>query len=122
MFLSYGCKKDANIDPETNKIQPGVSDTIKDNDSTNITMPSFEFVSIRAERDTIITGESVVITASTTGQGIEYAWKASAGDILGSGSKVTYVAPTCTPGSNTITCTAKQGDKSLEKTITIVVQ
>ncbi|HNX06944.1 MAG TPA: hypothetical protein PKL96_05120 [Bacteroidales bacterium] len=79
------------------------------------------FVSLTAENDTIITGHSTKITAVVDGENVSFQWSSTAGDILGSGNVVDYVAPTCTPGSNQISCTANASNKTETKTITITV-
>jgi len=79
------------------------------------------FISLKAENDTIITEHSTKITAVVDGENVTFQWSATAGDILGSGNVVDYVAPTCTPGSNLISCTAKASNKTETKTITITV-
>jgi len=79
------------------------------------------FISLVADNDTIFTGQSTKITATAEGQNISFFWTASAGDILGSGNVVTYIAPTCVPGINEISCTASAGSSSEKKTINITV-
>jgi len=79
------------------------------------------FVSLTAESDTIYSGESTKITAIVDGNGVSYTWSATAGDILGSGHEVTYVAPPCVPGNNEVKCTASASNKTESKTITITV-
>ena len=79
------------------------------------------FTSLVAEKDTIFTGETTKITATVDGQNLKFKWDATAGDILGANSVVTYAAPTCVPGVNEISCTASADNKSETKTITITV-
>jgi hypothetical protein len=79
------------------------------------------FVSLVAENDTIFTGQSTTITATATGTDVRFSWSASQGDIVGSGNQITYVAPTCTPGSNEISCTASASNRSETKKIIITV-
>ncbi|HQN17055.1 MAG TPA: hypothetical protein PLC90_11940, partial [Bacteroidales bacterium] len=79
------------------------------------------FISLTAENDTIITGHSTKITAVVDGENLTFLWSATAGDILGSGNVVDYVAPTCTPGNNQVSCTVEASNKSETKTITITV-
>ncbi|MDD2411397.1 MAG: hypothetical protein RBS19_03435 [Bacteroidales bacterium] len=99
-FLSCNKKDDNNVDK-------------------NSTLNSF--ISLTAENDTIFTGQSTAITAVVDGDKVTYAWSATAGDILGSGSKINYVAPTCTPGNNEVKCTVSASNKTESKTIIITV-
>ncbi|NBC83995.1 MAG: hypothetical protein GVY19_11545 [Bacteroidetes bacterium] len=87
--------------------------------------PSEQLVyeSLTIDRDTLSPGETTTITASATGYNIEYHWSATAGDLLGGGSVVTYAASPCHVGENTISCTVKDGnDKSETKSVKIVVE
>lgn len=79
------------------------------------------FISLTAEKDTIFTGQSTKITAVVDGENVTFKWSATAGDILGSGDVVDYVAPTCTPGYNEIKCTASGSNNSETKSIYITV-
>jgi hypothetical protein len=80
------------------------------------------FYSLVSEKDTIMVGEQTRITASATGSQLEYFWSASLGDIVGSGSEVTYVASPCQAGKNQITCKITNGSTQSEtKSIYIVV-
>ena len=79
------------------------------------------FISLTAENDTILTGQSTKITAVVDGENVTFQWSATAGDILGSGNEVNYVAPTCTPGTNHVSCTATASNNSESKSITITV-
>lgn len=79
------------------------------------------FIGLTAEKDTILTGQSTKITALVDGENVTFSWSSMAGDILGSGSEVTYVAPTCTPGVNPVNCTVSAADNSETKTIFITV-
>lgn len=79
--------------------------------------------SLVAEKDTIVPGEEISITATATGSNLQYFWSASLGDILGSGATVIYATSPCQIGKNKITCKITNGnDQSESKTITIVVQ
>lgn len=96
-------------------------DTITKTDSSD-SLQKFKFISLSSKSDTIFTGESVEIEALAEGEGLTYMWSANAGDILGSGSNVIYVAPTCTPGKNEIKCIISDKHNKTEfKTIFIVV-
>lgn len=79
------------------------------------------FTGLTVENDTIFTGQSTKITATYDGIQVTFKWTATAGDILGSGSEVTYVAPTCTPGVNQINCTASASNNSVTHSVTITV-
>jgi hypothetical protein len=84
---------------------------------------SFSFLSLTAEKYTISPGESTKITAIATGYLLRYKWSASAGNILNSGSIVTYAASPCNAGTNKITCTVTDGNNvSQSKEVSIVVQ
>lgn len=81
------------------------------------------YSSLNAETSTIAIGATTKVTASATGEGLSYTWSASAGDIIGSGSQITYGAPTCCAGQNTVTCIVKDsGGNQASKSITINVQ
>ena len=101
--IIFSCKKDNN-----------------DNGNDNDSMLN-SFISLTAENDTILTGQSTKVTATVNGSNVSFSWSATAGDILGSGNEVTYVAPTCTPGNNEVKCTASASNKSESKTIIITV-
>ncbi|MFO7369399.1 MAG: hypothetical protein R6X09_03925 [Bacteroidales bacterium] len=83
----------------------------------------FVYQSLVAVHDTICSGETTPVTATASGYKLVYYWSASAGDILGSGAKVTYASSPCHVGTNQITCQVKDGNGASEtKTITIVVE
>lgn len=79
------------------------------------------FISLTAEKDTLFTGQSTKITAVIDGENVSFKWTATAGDLLGSGSEVTYVAPTCTPGNNQVSCEASAANNTETKSIIITV-
>lgn len=79
------------------------------------------FNSLVAEKDTIAPGESTIVKASATGSSLEFFWEATLGDIIGSGSEITYVASPCAVGTNEITCKVTNGNQSETKSIEIVV-
>ncbi len=92
----------------------------KDNND-NVNVP-LVFDSLTATNDTIFPGGTTEITAIASGDDITYTWTATAGDILGSGNRITYVSPPCTVGENDITCTVTdKGNNKLSKSITIYV-
>ena len=70
----------------------------------------FKFESLTADTTEIVFSINpfTKITAVASGDGLIYQWSATAGDILGSGAKVTYTAnPSCCGGYQTITCKVK---------------
>lgn len=79
------------------------------------------FHSLTAEKDTIAPGETVKIKASASGSNLEYFWSVTLGDIIGSGSEITYAASPCAVGVNEVTCTVENGNQAESKTIEIVV-
>lgn len=90
IFLLTSCKKDSG-EPVANQTP-------------------FKFETLTAEATEIVfsSNPSTKITAVATGDGLKYYWSASAGDIIGSGAKVTYTAnANCCGGSQTITCKVK---------------
>ncbi len=81
------------------------------------------FDSLTADKDTILAGEAVEITAIASGKNIKYVWNASSGNILGSGSTITLTTPPCIPDEITVSCTVTDDyDESDSKSIIIVVQ
>ncbi len=83
------------------------------------------FISLIAENDTILVGETTTITANATGENLSYSWRleqGSLGDIIGGGATITYGASPCCTGWNTITCTVTDGTTSQSKSVTIVVK
>lgn len=68
----------------------------------------FESLTAGASEIEFSVNPTTQITAVATGDGLKYYWSASAGDILGSGDRITYTAnPGCCGGYQTITCTVK---------------
>jgi hypothetical protein len=89
MFLLASCKKGSEPTPQPTP---------------------FKFESLTADATEIVfsINPSTKITAVATGDGLKYYWSATAGDILGSGDKVTYTAtPACCGGGQRITCKVK---------------
>jgi hypothetical protein len=81
------------------------------------------FDSLTADKDTILAGEAVEITAIASGKEISYSWEASSGNILGSGSTITLTTPPCIPDEITVSCRVTDDyDESDSKSIVIVVQ
>ncbi len=80
------------------------------------------FTSLTAEHDSVQLGKTTKISALATGDQLSYLWKASLGDILGSGATVVYTPTPCSLGNVTITCTVKDGhQKEQSKEIPLVV-
>lgn len=81
------------------------------------------FTSLTTEKDTIGPGESTKITAVASGYKLDYYWSTDAGNILDTGSQVTYAASPCHVGRNKVICKITDGNNaSLSKEIYIVVQ
>jgi len=81
------------------------------------------FTSLTTEKDTIGPGESTGITAVASGYKLKYYWSTDAGNILDTGSQVTYAASPCHVGRNKVVCRITDGNNtSLSKEIYIVVQ
>ncbi len=90
-----------------------------DDDNPNSTI---EYTSLIAGKTSLLVGESTLITATATGEGLEYYWSASLGDIVGSGEQITYTAAFCCSGSNTITCSIRDNLNTWKhKSVTITV-
>jgi hypothetical protein len=68
------------------------------------------YSSIQAARDTIFTGDTTRVWVEATGYKLQYFWTVEKGDLLGSGTEVTYVATPCTIGVNEIFCTISDGN------------
>lgn len=85
----------------------------------------FTFDSLVSESYQIyfLTNPSTEITAYTTGEGLTYRWEATAGEIFGSGNKVTYTSnPACCGGYQSILCqVSNQNDQNELKEIEIYV-
>lgn len=79
------------------------------------------FVSLTAEKDSLVPGESTKITALVDGDCVKYYWDATQGDILGSGREITYVALLCACGKSVITCKAKAGSYEISRSIIIYI-
>ena len=110
-LLVVSCNKDTPV-PEVNPIN-----------SYNTAGSSTFYKSLSAEDDTIAVGTITTITAVAVGDGLTYNWSASAGNIMGSGSQVSYGAAACCIGNNIINCSVKNANGQQEtKSITILVQ
>jgi hypothetical protein len=78
------------------------------------------FLSLTSEKDSVHFGESTRITAEVGGRGVSYKWYADRGVIQGSGNQITFIA-TCTCRFNDVSCTAVAENKSVTKTVTIII-
>lgn len=86
-------------------------------------LDDLKYISLVIEKDTIMAGDQVKITATATGSELKYYWSATKGDILGSGAEVTYASSPCHIGTNTITCKITNGSTQEEtKTIDVIVK
>jgi len=74
----------------------------------------FEFKSLDSDKFEISVGGSTQISAKVIGTGISYKWNASAGDIIGAGSKVVYTAAFCCVGNNVIKCVVSDREGNTE--------
>jgi len=91
----------------------------------DVVMKDSELISfshLQADNDSLYVGQTTDIKAVYQGKGVVFEWKATAGDILGSGEKIRYIVPMCALGTNTITCTAKAENTSITRSILIYVQ
>jgi len=94
----------------------------KDEDDNNNNGTSFAFTSLVAEHDTIMLDGSTLITATATGSGLTYTWSVAKGNIVGSGSQITYAATPCCVGNNELSCTVEDGDNNtLTRYVTVTV-
>ncbi len=98
----WGCKKD---DPEP----------VKDSELIS-------FTGLTTDNDSLYIGQIANIKAVYEGKGVTFTWDASAGDILGKGDSVQYLASFCTIGQNTITCKASAENVSITRSIKIYVE
>lgn len=80
------------------------------------------FSRLIAQKDTLYVGQTTEIQAIYEGNGVGFKWTSTAGDLLGSGEKVTYVASICAMGKNTVTCIASSGKTTISRSIYIYVQ
>jgi hypothetical protein len=100
----------------------GLVNCKSDTPENNHTVP-LVFSSLTSEKDTIVAGETTLITAEASGYLLSFYWSTTAGNILGNGSFITYTASPCQAGNNIITCKIKDGNnQSLTKEINIFVE
>jgi hypothetical protein len=84
---------------------------------------TLDFISLIADKDTLVSGETTGVKATATGYELSYYWSASSGVIHGSGSQVTFEAVAGNCGGSRITCQVKDGDDVYDsRTIVIIVQ
>ena len=84
----------------------------------------FVFQLLVSEKDSIIAGEQTQITATATGDNLEYVWSADAGrlDPTGKPYQVLYSAGECELGIRKVSCKVAIGSKKPEtKDVYIVV-
>lgn len=80
------------------------------------------FTSLECGRDTIFTEDTTAIRAVATGHELEYHWYVEKGDLLGSGSEITFLATPCTVGTNLIYCKIYDGNgQYIEKHVAVTV-
>lgn len=97
-------------------------DKYNDNNNSGDGAELISFTGLIAEYDTISVGQMIEISAVYEGTGLSFSWVASAGDILGGGHKVNYVASFCAVGGNTVSCTISTDKESITRSITIYVE
>lgn len=103
--------------------EPNTSTQNGSNTSNTTGISTISYTDLSAEQSTIAIGATTTVTATATGDGLTYNWSTNNGDIMGSGSQITYGASGCCGGTNTVTCTVvDSGNHQESKSITIVVQ
>ncbi len=103
--------------------EPNTSTQNGSNTSNTTGISTISYTDLSAEQSTIAIGATTTVTATATGDGLTYNWSTNNGDIIGSGSQITYGASGCCGGTNTVTCTVvDSGNHQESKSITIVVQ
>lgn len=118
-LIVTSCNKEV-PEPEPNTSTQNGSST---NTSNTTGSSTISYTDLSAEQSTIAIGSTTTVTATATGDGLTYNWSTNNGDIIGSGSQITYGASGCCGGSNTVTCTViDSGNHQESKSITIVVQ
>lgn len=80
------------------------------------------YISLEIANDTIFAGDEVKVKATATGSNLKYFWSASKGDILGSGTEITYASSPCHTGTNQITCKITNGNQEETKTVDVTVK
>ena len=100
----------------------GTMSSCKKEEQPKPTSTPLSITSISAASTTIPIGGTTKITVTAVGDGLTYIWSASAGDIIGNGSQITYGASGCCAGQNSVTCVVKDSggnQKSISTTITV---
>ena len=101
---------------------PSCNNDDDDNTPIDTTQVALEYISLELDVDTLLLLDTTHVMANANGYNMEYYWSATMGDILGSGKKVTYLAPNCTVGEQTISCRILNGDGDEEtKTVNIMI-
>jgi hypothetical protein len=92
----------------------------KKDDYYNEESELLSFLSLTSEKDSLRFGESTRIIAEVGGSGVAFKWNAERGVILGSGNQVTFIAA-CTCRFNDVSCTAVVQNRTVTKTVTVIV-
>lgn len=80
------------------------------------------FDSLSADKDTIIVGDVVTVTAIASGKELNYDWSVSSGGIEGGGNEIVITSNPCLEDDIDVTCKITDYyDEYEEKTITIYV-
>jgi hypothetical protein len=81
-----------------------------------------EFVSLKADKDSLTVNQTTSIRAVAKGENLEYLWFSDAGVFVEYHSDhVVYSAPDCSRGNKEISCTIKASNRSETKKIYIYV-
>lgn len=87
------------------------------------TRTKLDFQSLKADKETLVAGETTGVKATATGYELTYSWSASSGVIHGSGSRVTFESVAGNCGGSRVTCQVKDGHDAYDsKTIVILVE
>ncbi len=119
IFLT-ACNKEV-LEPDSGQTNTSTQNGTNTSNSTGAS--TITYTTLVASEDTILIGGTTQITSTATGDGLSYNWSTTNGDIIGSGSQITYGASGCCGGSNMVTCSVKDANNNEEsKSITILVQ
>lgn len=140
-FCDRSIQTFAAINPDADDLPRGnsVDDGYEAIPETNVSLPEGmakqykDSVDIVCEEDltasltvpAVEEGQTVAITAQTTGSPDEYRWQAEQGEIEGTGQTVTYTAPqvdTRVVGSDTVTLTVTRGQEQAQASSDVIVQ
>jgi hypothetical protein len=81
-----------------------------------------EYISLEAEKDSLMPNETTTITATAEGENLNYLWFSNGGVFIkNNGSSVIFSAPDCSSGNKEISCTVKADNKSETKKVYIYV-